>query len=93
MKITLYVRKDGKRAGYCTMSARVEEEPCYDTPRTLNLGYDIHKSIMAIIAKCKADGVFAYGRDNEYKTVKTRPETAGIGAKDGQAQNRRHARD
>ena len=56
MKLTLYIRRDRKRPALATMACTSEEEPCYDTPRILNLGADIKAAIDNIIADCRAHG-------------------------------------
>lgn len=69
MKITLYIRKTPKKPGWGQMFTRAEDEPCYDTPRILNLGAEIREHLDGIIAKCEADGVFAYGDDGYRQTL------------------------
>ena len=56
MKIILYIRRDRKHPALATMDCISDEEPCYDTPRILNLGADIKAAIDNIIADCRTNG-------------------------------------
>lgn len=56
MKITLYIRRHPNRPHEACMFARLEDEPCYDTPRVSNLGTDIKAALDKIIANCESAG-------------------------------------
>ena len=57
MKITLYIR----RKECIEMHTRAEEEPCYDTPRTIMLGMEIRDRLDEIIRTCEAEGHVRFG--------------------------------
>lgn len=66
MKIILYIRRHPKHPARATMKVRSEDEPCYDSPRILNLGAEIAASLQGMIDDCEAQGCIA---------VNTRKET------------------
>jgi len=57
MKLTLYCRRSLKKPAKLVMWTRLEQEPCYDTPRISNLMSDIRKQLDDTIANCERDGV------------------------------------
>lgn len=57
MKLVLYIRRDKKRADRVTLNCRLEEEPCYDTPRVSNFANEVKASIDDIIATCERTGI------------------------------------
>ena len=57
MKLILYIRRDPKRADRVNMRARLEAEPCYDTPRVSNFANEVKASIDDIIATCERTGI------------------------------------
>ena len=59
MKITIYCRRDKKKAAEVNMFARLEPEPCYDTPRVSNFMGEVKIAIDEIIARCEARGYIA----------------------------------
>lgn len=54
MKITVYIRRT-KTPGTLAMHTRAEDEPCYDTPRTVSLGLAIREELDRIIRDCGLD--------------------------------------
>lgn len=54
MKITLYIRS--RKPGRVEMSTRLEDEPCYDTPRVSALTKEIYDTMANIIEDCHAQG-------------------------------------
>ena len=54
MKLTLYIRS--RRPGTCEMATRLEDEPCYDSPRVSVLAHDIRQALDRIIANCEEKG-------------------------------------
>lgn len=77
MKITLYIRSP--KAGKCTMDARLEEEPCYDSVRVANLATEIKRTLDEIIDDCQTKGYVEYGkytkRDKQLKIENTKENT------------------
>lgn len=59
MKITLYCRRDKKKPNEVTMFARLEAEPCYDTPRVSNFANELKIAIDDIIVTCEKRGFIA----------------------------------
>lgn len=57
MKLTLYCRRSPKNPAKVVMWTRLEQEPCYDTPRISNLMSDVRKQLDDTIANCEQDGV------------------------------------
>ena len=57
MKLILYIRRDPKRADRVNMRARLDPEPCYDTPRVSNFANEVKASIDDIIATCERTGI------------------------------------
>ncbi len=57
MKLILYIRHDPKRADRVNMRARLEAEPCYDTPRVSNFANEVKAAIDDIIATCERTGI------------------------------------
>lgn len=55
MKLTLYCRRT-KNSTKLVMWTRAEEEPCYDTPRIINLMGDIRAQLDGTIANCERTG-------------------------------------
>lgn len=56
MKIIIYCRRDKRKPNEVNMFARLEAEPCYDTPRVSNFANEVKASIDDIIATCEARG-------------------------------------
>lgn len=56
MKLTLYCRRSPKNPTKLVMWTRAEEEPCFDTPRIINLMGDIRRQLDDTIASCERDG-------------------------------------
>lgn len=85
MKITLYIRRDAKRGDRVNLFCRAEDEPCYDTPRILNLGAEIKQAVDNIIADCERTGVIAakqnakMARVNEIEKGSTKCESISAG--------------
>lgn len=57
MKLILYIRRDPKRADRVNMRARLEAEPCYDTPRVSNFANEVKAAVDDIIATCERTGI------------------------------------
>ena len=57
MKLTIYCRQSPKNPAKVVMWTRMEEEPCFDTPRISNLMNDIRKQLDDTIANCERNGV------------------------------------
>ena len=57
MKLILYIRRDPKRGDRVKMHARLEAEPCYDTPRVSNFANEVKTSVDDIIAECERTGI------------------------------------
>ena len=64
MKLTLYCQQSKKNPAKVVMWTRVEEEPCFDTPRISNLMSDIRKQLDDTIASCERDGVTSERKEN-----------------------------
>ena len=56
MKLILYIRRDAKHPNEVNMFARLEAEPCYDTPRVSNFANEVKAAIDDIIVTCEARG-------------------------------------
>lgn len=75
MKITLYCRKAKKNPAKVEMFTRMEAEPCYDTPRIINLMAGIRGALDITIANCERDGVVCAGRRGDNSSVKLKVQS------------------
>lgn len=56
MKIIIYCRRDKRKPNEVNMFARLEAEPCYDTPRVSNFANEVKAAIDDIIVTCETRG-------------------------------------
>jgi len=56
MKIIIYCRRDKRKPNEVNMFARLEAEPCYDTPRVSNFANEVKAAIDDIIVTCESAG-------------------------------------
>lgn len=75
MKLILYIRRDPKRADRVNMRARLEAEPCYDTPRVSNFANEVKASIDDIIATCERTGIITATQNLKTNRNNNRKET------------------